>query len=189
MDWSTNAQSAFEEIENAHRAVGGSGPGRRTLTQQLNYSYVSLLAARFQGFSRALHSEAAAQIAALAGNETIVLLMQTLLTLNRDLDHGNATPDRLAKDFNRFGFDFWAEVEARDSRNAGRKERLANLIRWRNAIQHHDVEAKLAAGKLTPKRITLKECRRWRSALTSLAASVDGVVADQCQALGTPRLW
>ena len=53
--------AAFDEIEHAHGALGETGPDRRTLTQQRNNSYVSLLAAGFQGTSRALHSEAAAQ--------------------------------------------------------------------------------------------------------------------------------
>jgi hypothetical protein len=54
MNWRTDACAAFEEIENAHKAVGGTKPGRRFLTQQLNYAYTMLLAARLQGFARAL---------------------------------------------------------------------------------------------------------------------------------------
>lgn len=49
MAWRTDAWSAFDELENAHRAVGRVKPGRRFLTQQLNYSYTTLLSARFKG--------------------------------------------------------------------------------------------------------------------------------------------
>lgn len=48
-DWQKEARAAFEEIENAHRAVGGTKPGRRFVTQQLNYAYVTLLAPAFKG--------------------------------------------------------------------------------------------------------------------------------------------
>ncbi|MGA9314060.1 MAG: hypothetical protein WBV77_05450, partial [Solirubrobacteraceae bacterium] len=51
------------EIENAHKAVGGTKPGRRFLTQQLNYAYTMLLPARFPGFARALHAQSADAIA------------------------------------------------------------------------------------------------------------------------------
>ena len=54
--WRTDASAAFDEIEHAHQAVGGTKPGRRFLTQQINYAYTMLLAARFQGFVRALHT-------------------------------------------------------------------------------------------------------------------------------------
>lgn len=61
IDWQTGACAAFDEIEHAHRAVGGTKPGRRFVTQQLNYAYATLLAARFQGFARALHSQTTAR--------------------------------------------------------------------------------------------------------------------------------
>lgn len=67
-EWQNDASAAFDEIENAHRAVGGTKPGRRFLTQQVNYAYVTLLAARFQGFARSLHTQTAAVIATGAHN-------------------------------------------------------------------------------------------------------------------------
>lgn len=54
MNWRTDACAAFDETENAHKAVGGTKRGRRFLTQQLDYAYTMLLAARFQRFARAL---------------------------------------------------------------------------------------------------------------------------------------
>ena len=187
-EWASKAQAAFDEIENAHRAVGGTRPGRRTLTQQINYSYVSLLAARFQGYCRALHSEVVPIVASSVTGDVAIILHE-LLTRDRKLDRGNANPGNLGADFNRFGLDFWKEVEARDSRNARRKASLQDLVDWRNAIQHHDIDAKLAAGELTPNRITLGQCQRWRRSLMELAKSVDAVLADQCESFGRPPLW
>jgi hypothetical protein len=60
MNWRTDACAASDEIENAHEAVGGTKPGSRFWTQQLNYGYTMLLAARFQEFARALHAQTAA---------------------------------------------------------------------------------------------------------------------------------
>jgi hypothetical protein len=48
-EWQSSASTAFDEIESAHRAVGGTKPGRRFVPQQVNHAYVTLLAARFQG--------------------------------------------------------------------------------------------------------------------------------------------
>jgi hypothetical protein len=186
--WATSAQSAFDEIEGAHAAVGGTGPGRRTLTQ-INYSYVTLLSARFQAFCRALHTEAVPVIAALAPGQDVQIILNRLLTQKRALDRGNANQDNLGSDFGRFGFDFWSEMDAHHGLNAGRRAHLQNLNTWRNAIAHHDIDEKLALGVLQPDRITLHTCRRWRSALNGLALSADYVVAEQCVALGSLRPW
>jgi hypothetical protein len=48
--WSTARAASLDEIESAHRSVGGSGPGRRYATQQINQAYALLLASQFQGF-------------------------------------------------------------------------------------------------------------------------------------------
>ena len=42
-DWSTVRAASLDEIENAHRAVSGTGPGRRYVTQQINQAYAVLL--------------------------------------------------------------------------------------------------------------------------------------------------
>jgi hypothetical protein len=52
--WTTIRSSALDEIANAHSAVGGTGPGRRYATQQINQAYAVLLASQFQGFCRDL---------------------------------------------------------------------------------------------------------------------------------------
>ena len=50
--WRTRSQAEIDELMDAHRAVGGAGPGRRTATQQIDYALVVQLAAQFQRFCR-----------------------------------------------------------------------------------------------------------------------------------------
>jgi hypothetical protein len=91
--WRTDASAAFDEIENAHKAVEGTKPGRRFLTQQLNYAYTMLLAARFQRFVRALQVQTAEAIALGAHNATYTELLRENLTSNRALERHNAQPN------------------------------------------------------------------------------------------------
>ena len=187
--WRTDASAAFDEIENAHKAVGGTRPGRRFFTQQLNHAYTMLLAARFQGFVRALQVQTAEVIALGAHNTTYGELLRENLTSNRALERHNAQPNSIAEDFERFGLDIWAEVDRERKGNDERRKKLWALITWRNAIAHDDIAAKLAKGALEPVTISLGTCRTWRSALNILATSLDKVAADHCQALGLPRPW
>jgi len=188
-EWQMDAWAAFDEIENAHRAVGGAKPGRRFLTQQLNYAYTTLLAARFQGFARALHTQTVDAIAAGAHNATYRRLLGESLAQSRALDRHNAQPNSIAEDFARFGLDVWTYVDQERSANDERRKKLWALITWRNAIAHDDIDAKLATGALEPLTISLGTCRSWRSALNILAAWLDKVTADHCQTLGLPRPW
>jgi hypothetical protein len=188
-EWQTHAGAAFDEIENAHRAVGGVRPGRRVLTQQLNYAYAMLLAARFQGFVRTLHSQTVDAIAAGAHDPTYRTLLRESLAKNRALDRHNAQPNAIANDFARFGLDVWSQVDRERNGNDERRRKLWALITWRNAITHDDIDAKLARGALEPAAVSLGACRAWRSALNILAASLDEVAADHCQTLGLRRPW
>jgi hypothetical protein len=90
--------AAFAEPEHAHRAVGGTGPGRRHLTRQLNHAYSTLLAARFQGIVRVLHTETVTALAATAPNADYQELL-VRLAHDRALDRRNAHPDAIAADF------------------------------------------------------------------------------------------
>jgi hypothetical protein len=189
MDWQTDAWAAFDEIENAHKAVGGTKPGRRFVTQQLNYAYVTLLAARFQGFARALHTQTADAIASGAHSGAYRVLLLESLTHNRTLDKQNAQPNSIAEDFDRFGLDVWSKLDSAWKGNDERRKKLWALITWRNAIGHYDIDAKLSKDALDPVKISLSTCKGWRSALNVLAKSLDGVAADQCEALGLPRPW
>lgn len=188
-EWQTNAWAAFDEIEHAHKAVGGTKPGRRFLTQKLNYAYTMLLAARFQGFARALHAQTADAIALGAHDANYAELLYGSLTNDTMLERHNAQPNSIADDFGRFGLDIWVEVDRVRSGNDERRKKLWDIITWRNAIAHDDIDAKLKRGALEPSTISLATCRGWRSALNVLATSLDRVAADRCYALGLPRPW
>jgi hypothetical protein len=187
--WRTDASAAFAEIENAHKAVGGTKPGRRFLTQQLNYAYTMLLAARFQGFARSLQAQTAHAIASGAHTTDYAEMLRENLTSNRALQRRNAQPNSIKEDFARFGLDIWSRVDEECSGNDQRRKKLWALITWRNAIAHDEIEAKLASSALKPFTISLGTCRGWRSALNILATSLDKVAADHCQMLGLPRPW
>lgn len=182
----TDAQGAFDELRRVHRAFGGTGPGRRRGTEQLNHSFVLLLSARFQAYGRDLHSATATAIeSGVAG--TLSGVIGASLTRGRKLDVGNPNPGNIGSDFNRFGFNFWTVVKAADRRNPGRQLKLENLNAWRNAISHHDIASK--QGQLQPAHIKLSVCRNWQSALNGLVESIDDVVAVQVQALVGTRPW
>lgn len=189
LDWQTDAHAAFDEIEYAHRAVGGKRPGRRFVTQQINYAYVTPLAARFQGFARALHSQTADQIASATHSPNYQVLLFESLTSGRLLDRQNAHPVAIAKDFERFGVDTWEQVDAMRPENDKRRKKLEALIRWRNAIAHHDIDSKLSKGALDPVRIDFNTCKTWRKALGVLAVGLDRTAADRCEELGIARPW
>lgn len=74
--WHTERLQALDELENAHRNVGGPGRGRRYATQQLNQAYALMASSHFQGFCRDLHSESsdylATAITPLALQPTVV---------------------------------------------------------------------------------------------------------------------
>lgn len=188
-EWQVDASAAFDEIENAHRAVGGVKPGRRFLTQQLNYAYTTLLAARFQGFIRALHTQTVDAIADGAHNAAYRRLLRESLAWGRALDRHNAQPNSIEDDFSRFGLNVWSQVDRERSGNDERRKKLWALITWRNAIAHDDIYIKLTRGALDPMTVSLGTCRTWRSTLNVLATSLDKVAADHCQTLGLPRPW
>src|SRR5437870_3298320 len=69
--WLAARGTALDEIEDAHRHVGGSGPGRRYATQQINQAYAVLLASQFQGFCRDLHTECVEHVVGTIHNPTV----------------------------------------------------------------------------------------------------------------------
>jgi len=186
IDWQTSVAEALSQLEAAHRAVGGTHVGRRTNTLQLNYAFVLLLSAHFQAYCRGLHSEATQWLADVA-EPGVGAVLALNLTLHRQLDSRNAQPASLGADFSRFGFEFWAAVEASDVRNRIRREKLRRLNDWRNAIAHHDIDRRRL--DLTPREITLEVCRSWRNALNGLARSFDLVLANRLAVVVQSRPW
>lgn len=109
--WLTTRVVALDEIENAHRSVGGTGPGRRYATQQINQAYAVLLSSQFQGFCRDLHTECITVLVNSVTSVAVQLILGRELTLDRKLDRGNANPGNIGADFGRLGISFWTAIE------------------------------------------------------------------------------
>src|SRR5437764_4571673 len=94
--WKRFRATALDEIARAHAAVGGTAPGRRYTTQQINRAYVMLLASQFQGFCRDLHSECVDHIlGVIAPPPPLRSLVRAEFTRSRQLDRGNAQSSSL----------------------------------------------------------------------------------------------
>lgn len=188
-EWDGPSGEVLDEIELVHGRVEGTGVGSRVLTEQVNYAYAALIAAHFQRYCRAVHTEAADALIAAMPGPALADVMGGLLVERRFLDRGNPTPANLNRDFARFGLELWPKVEADDHRNRKRKEKLEQLCHWRNGITHGDIPRKRAAGHLVPLDLNLETCEGWRRSLGALAGSIDRVLARQCQKLVGTRPW
>jgi hypothetical protein len=181
----------LDELYAIHTTIGGTGRGRRWRTQQINWAIILRLAGEFQGFARDLHSLSADCFAdwACGGNPGARRIVLAALTLNRQLDKGNAQPSSLGSDFGRLGLDFWGTLTARDSRTPSRQTQLDRLNDVRNAITHSRPGElqRLASGGYPA---TMPTVGRWRRALGALASSMDVVMADHLANLfGRARPW
>lgn len=183
-NWNTVRASSLDQIEEAHRAIEGAGPGRRYATLQVNHAYTVMLASQFQGFCRDLHSECVEWIVAHAVPTDVGLILRDSLKLNRKLDRENANPGNLGSDFNRLGFAFWDEMKSRYSRTSRRIERLSSLNDWRNAIAHQEF-SKIGGDP----SLLLQTVRTWRMACRSLATSFDAVMRDHLSSVTGKIPW
>jgi hypothetical protein len=125
--WFGERANVLNDIENAHRSVRGSGAGARAATQQVNQAYTVLLSAQFQGFCRDLHSEGADHLVRPLADPDHREVLRNNLLFGRKIDRGIPNPGNLGADFNRFGFAFWAAVEAHRTHNPARKAALEQL--------------------------------------------------------------
>lgn len=172
-DWFSTRSTRLDEIEQAHQSLGGTGPGRRYATQQVNQAYAVLLSGQFQGFCRDLYTESVLALIQPVSPSSLQQTFNEEFSLHRKLDRGNPNPGNIGSDFNRLGLEFWSAVELMDSRNPQRKRSLEDLNNWRNAIAHQDFD-KLALGGATILR--LSQVRAWRSTCDVLASSFDRVM-------------
>ena len=185
--WNETAAIALDRMESAHRAVGGTGRGRRYATQQINQSYLVLLSSHFQQFCRSLHSEAAAHLVS-AIDPLLRPIVQDSLTVGRKLDQGNPNPSNLGADFGRLGMSFWDDVTSSRKRNVARKNNLAKMGHWRNAIAHQDFTSVTHVRELGGRtEITLSEVRAFRSNCSNLARDFDAVVLAHIKAVAGPN--
>ncbi|HEY1381065.1 MAG TPA: hypothetical protein VGF55_29975 [Gemmataceae bacterium] len=171
--WLTVRTAALDEIEGAHRHIGGTGPGRRYATQQINQAYLVLLASQFQGFCRNLHNECIDHLARAMPSGELERTVYEEFRLHRRLGTGNPNPGNIGADYNRLGLVFWDVVDADHTRNRDRRAALDALILWRNAIAHQDFDPTRLGGRTT---VQLHEVRAWRSACDGLARSFDRVM-------------
>src|SRR5438128_3010799 len=173
VEWTTSRAAALDEIERAHQSIGGTGPGRRYATQQINHAYAVLLSSHFQGFCRDLHTECVEHLIRAVASTVLQPIMRHGLEQGRKLDHGNPNPDNIEADFGRLAAGFWAKVEANDARNVNRRLLLSELNRWRNAIAHQDFDPNRLGGTTV---LRLRRVRDWRHACDRLAESFDAVL-------------
>src|SRR5713226_2645578 len=148
--WVTDRALRLDEIEHAHRRVGGTGRGRRYATQQINHAYAMLLSSQFQGFCRDLHSECVDQLVGSVSPARLRVALRAEFLLNRKLDKGNPNPGNIGSDFSRLGLKLWTDVYAHDPRNQPRKILLEELNEWRNAIVHQDFDPSKLGGTNPP---------------------------------------
>jgi hypothetical protein len=186
LEWQAGRAAALDEIENAHRSVGGAGPGRRYATQQINFAYAMLLASQFQGHCRTLHTECVTHLVT-AVSPVFRPAVRAEFLLNRRLDRGNVNSDNLEADFGRLGLVLWTELVAVDVRNRQRRQLLDELNEWRNAIAHHDF-ARVLRGAPRPV-LHLSQVQQWRRADDVLARDLDGVLAAHIQRITGAFPW
>jgi hypothetical protein len=177
--WQQFRRVKLDEIVEAHRAVGGIGRGRRYATEQVNHAYAVLLSSQFQGFCRDLHSECAQKIVESVPPPLRNVLRGEFL-FRRALDRGNPNPGNIGGDFGRLGLRIWDRVKELDTRNDARRELLAELNDWRNAIAHQDFDpVRLGAGAT----LRLSEVNAWRRACSQLAQAFDEVARTHLRSL------
>jgi hypothetical protein len=173
--WSAERAKRLDEIASSHAAVGGTSRGRRFTTLQINQSYAVMLTSQFQGFCRDLHDECIDHFVNSLSPPALQTTIRQLLEQGRKLDSGNPNRDNVINDFRRFGIDFWAEVESRDTRVQLWQGRLKMLTDWRNAIVHQDFDPQKLHRINT---LTLNHVRQWRKTCNGLARVFDAVMRD-----------
>ncbi len=188
-EWEGPSARALDEIESFRRQIGDAVVGGPEMIEQVDHAYAALILAHFQRYCRAVHTEASGAIVSSVQDPGLARVLRGLLAEGRFLDRGNPTPENLSRDFSRFGFKLWPDLETDDHLNQRRRESLGQLCQWRNAIAHGDVPRKRAAGHLVPAHLSLDTCRDWRRALRALTASIDKVMATRCGILGCPEPW
>jgi hypothetical protein len=185
--WFGDRASTLDDLEQAHRAVRGSGPGARAATQQMNQAYAVMLSGQFQGFCRDLHSECADLFVSPVADVDLRELLRDNLVFSRKIDRGNPNPGNLGSDFNRFAIAFWTLVDVHRPQNLARKVALEEMNEWRNAIAHQDFAASmLKAGRPS---LTLGQVQGWRRACDGLAHSFEDVLRVRLQTFIGPIPW
>lgn len=173
--WQTVRAAEMDELENAHRSVGGIGRGRRYMTRQINHAYTVLLASQFQGYCRDLHSECSRAVVNVVQPVNVRSLLEEALTggrktLYRKLDSGNANWGNIVEDFERLHINLKDEIEKSSPLYARWIKSLEELNVWRNAIAHQNFT------KVSASAVQLKQVRKWRTDLKEMAITMDATL-------------
>ena len=177
--WFAERAESLDELERAHRALRGSGPGVRTAMLQINQAYTMMLSGQFQGYCRDFHEECADYLIRPITDPNLFKMVSFNLAFGRKLDRGNPNPGNIGSDFDRFGVGFWPMVLAHRSQNLTRKAALEELNEWRNAVAHQDfAPAMLLAGR---PHLQLGQVQAWRAACDGLARSFDDIMRTTIQ--------
>jgi hypothetical protein len=188
--WESSKQVELDRLEAAHAAVGGTGVGRRTATQQINDAYIVLIAAYFQQYCRDLHTEAATALASTVKPTDLREMIQAAFIRNRQLDRGNAQPSSLGSDFGILGLNLWDTLKAMNKLNPKRQQRLEQLNIWRNAIAHQSFKHKPDdAAKVAGTTRNLDFARACRSSCLALAREIDKAVGKHVAKHVDPAPW
>jgi hypothetical protein len=174
--WFAERAATLDDVENAHRAVRGSGPGARAAALQINQAYAMLLSAHFQGYCRDLHSECADYLVKPVADPGLRIVLQAGLLFGRRIDRGNPTPSNIGEDFNRFNMLLWPLIIGNHPENPARRAALEDLNTWRNAIAHQDFQAAMLRARRP--QLTLAQVRGWRKACDGLVRSFDEVLKE-----------
>jgi hypothetical protein len=153
------------------------------MTRQINYAYTVLLASQFQGFCRDLHDECIGILVQWIRPVGLQDAFEKALLMNRKLDSGNPNPGNIGSDFNRFGLDFWGEMDRLDGRNGDRRKQLQDLNEWRDAIAHQ------ARRVLSRRPLHLREVRGWRRACEDIATCTDEVMRVRIELITGASPW
>jgi hypothetical protein len=188
--WRSTRANRLDRLQSAHTAIGGSGPGRRWLTEELNHALILRLAAEFQGFARELHDEVSMAIAdSLSGGVAQRRnALDRAFTTTRRLNRGNATAEVLAHDFGLLGLVLWDELQQRFSRPRQWRDRLGLLNDARNGLAHAD-QQKIDRVANAGWPLTLRSAQRWRGTLDALASGIDRVTGDHLRRVFGVRAW
>jgi hypothetical protein len=189
--WAAIRADRIRRLRAAHEAFGGSGPGRRWVTDELNHALILRLASEFQGFARDLHDESGLFVARCLApwDQQLQDSLRIPYTLYRKMNQGNADPGTLGNDFGLFGMPLWADLQARYPAHArGWNQKLAALTMARNGIVHDD-SAKIARVQADGWPLTLRSVDRWKSSLDGLARGMDRVVGGHLRLMYGTTPW
>lgn len=184
-NWLGVRATQLDQIAHAHRAVGGTGRGRRYATEQINHAYAVLLSSQFQAFCRDLHSEAVDHMVSSVTPVPMQHVLRVRLLENRFVDRGNPTPGNLGSDFGRLGLVLWDALYADDARNTERRASLEELNAWRNAIAHQDFDP----ARVGTNGLRLARVNGWRQRCSQLARCLDRVLRDHVATLAGSSPW